>query len=81
MPGRFKTSPDIIGRPYQEVADYPKDPPIAVEGNRKVFRGKLKVYLVENGIVKDFFDWQVFGNEYKDIQKLAQSTWKIKWVI
>jgi len=74
MPGRFTTSPNIIGKPYEEIADYPGDPPIATDGNRAVYKGRRKVILVVDGVVRDFFDWEIFGNQYRDVQRLAQST-------
>jgi len=81
VPGRFVNSPDIIGRLYKEVADYPGDPPIAVDNNRKVFRGKQKVYLVQDDLVIDFYDWEIFGSQYRDVQRLAQYRWNIRWTI
>jgi hypothetical protein len=33
--------------------------PIAVDGNRQVYKGKRKVYLVEDGLVIDYFDWDI----------------------
>jgi len=81
MPGRFIDSPDIIGKPYLEVCDYPSSLPIAVDGNRCVYRGKRKVYLVRNGIVEDYFDWEIYGSQYRDVQKNAQYQWGIKWII
>jgi len=80
MPGRFKTSPEIIGRLYKEVADY-GDPPIAVDGNRAVYKGLRKVYLVVDGLVVDFYDWEVLGNQYRHVQKQAQRAWGIKWIV
>jgi hypothetical protein len=81
MPGRFKTSPNIIGKPYKEVADYPNDKPIAQDGDRFVYKGIRKVYLVKDDIVIDFFDWEKFGNKYRYAQKNAQYEWGIKWLI
>jgi hypothetical protein len=81
MPGRFIDSPDIIGKAYHEVADYPNDRPIAVDGNRCVYRGKRKVYLVKDGIVEDYFDWEIYGSQYRDVQKNAQYKWGIRWII
>jgi hypothetical protein len=82
MPGRFAYSPDyIIGVAYSLVADYPNSLPIAVDGNRCVFMGKGKVFLVENGIVVDYFDWEPYGSQYWDTQKIAQEKWGLRWVI
>jgi len=81
MPGQFINSPDLIGKPYNEVADYPFDKPIAQDGDRFVYKGIRKVYLVENGKVVDFFDWEKFGDRYRYAQKQAQSAWGINWVI
>jgi hypothetical protein len=81
MPGRFIDSPDTIGKLYKEVADYPNDRPIAVDGNRCVYRGKRKVYLVKDGIVEDYFDWEIYGSQYRDVQRSAQYKWGIKWII
>ena len=81
MPGRFIDSPDIIGKAYHEVADYPNDRPIAVDGNRQVYRGKRKVYLVENDIIIDYFDWEIYGSQYRDVQRNAQYKWGIRWII
>jgi hypothetical protein len=81
MAGRFIDSPDIIGKVYHEVADYPGDMPIAVDGNRQVYRGKRKVYLVKDGIIIDYFDWEIYSSQHRDVQKNAQYEWGIKWII
>jgi len=84
MPGRFKTSPNhIIGLPYAKIADYPDDRPIAQspDGKQQVYKGIRKVYLVTNGIVTDFFDWEILGNQYRHIQKQAQRAWGMTWLI
>jgi len=83
MPGRFKNSPDIIGRPYKEVADYPSARPIAQspDGTQQVYKGIRKVYLVSDGIVTDYFDWEILGDQYRHIQRYAQSVWGIKWIV
>jgi hypothetical protein len=79
MPGKFIDSPDIIGKRYLDVCDYPSDKPIAVDGNRQVYKGKRKVYLVQDGIIIDYFDWDIYGNEYLHVQKQAQRSWGIRW--
>ncbi len=81
MPGQFVNSPDLIGKPYKEVADYPNDKPIAQDGNRFVYKGIRKVYLVQDGKVIDFFDWDIYGNQYRHTQRKAQEAWGIKWLI
>jgi hypothetical protein len=81
MPGQFINSPDLVGKSYKEVADYPYDKPIAQDGNRFVYKGIRKVYLVQNGQIIDFFDWEKFGNQYRYVQKKAQETWGIRWLI
>ncbi len=81
MPGRFKTSPNIVGKRYSDVADYPNDAPIARDGNRAVYKGLRKVVLVENDVVVDFYDWEILGNQYRHIQKQAQAAWGIKWIV
>jgi len=81
MAGRFIDSPDIIGKHYLDVCDYPNDRPIAVDGNRCVYRGKRKVYLVKDGIVEDYFDWEIYGSQYRDVQRNAQYKWGIRWII
>jgi len=81
MPGRFVDSPDIIGKLYLDICDYPGDMPIAFDGNRQVYKGKNKVYLVQDGVVIDYFDWDIYGTQYKDIQKLAQQVWNTRWII
>jgi len=82
MPGRFKNSPCIIGRLYKEVADYPNAKPIAQSpGGWTVYKGFRKVYLVIDGVIVDFYDWEPFGNQYRYVQKKAQEAWGIKWPI
>jgi len=84
MPGRFVDSPNhIIGRRYVDVADYPCNRPIAQspDGKQQVFKGIRKVYLVTNGIVTDFFDWDIYGDQYRHVQKQAQRAWGITWPI
>lgn len=82
MAGQFINSPNhIIGRPYAEVADYPYDPPLVQDGSRAIFKGFRKVYLVINGVVADFYDWDKYGNHGRQIQQKAQSEWNIKWRI
>jgi len=81
MPGQFTNSPDLIGKPYKEVADHPYDEPIAQDGDRFVYKGIRKVILVKDGKVIDFFDWEKFGNQYRYAQKKAQEAWGIKWLI
>jgi len=81
MPGQFINSPNLVGKPYKEVADYPYDKPIAQDGNRFVYKGIRKVYLVQDGQVVDFFDWEPFGNNYLYTQRKAQQAWGIKWLI
>ncbi len=64
MPGRFKTSPNhIVGQRYADVADYPNDPPLTVDGNRIVYKGIRKVYLVVDDVVVDFYDWEIYGDQ------------------
>ncbi len=84
MPGKFIDSPNhIIGRPYTEVADYPNDRPIAqFPDGRMVYKGIRKVYLVgSDGSVIDFYDWDIFGSQYRHIQKQAQRAWGITWPV
>jgi len=82
MPGRFAYSPDyIIGAAYSLVADYPNSLPVAVDNNRCVFMGKGKVFLVESGIVVDYFDWEPYGSQYWDVQRIAQKEWGLRWMI
>jgi len=81
MAGRFAYSPNyIIGAAYSVVADCPGNLPIVVNGNRCVFMGIRKVYLVENGIVLDYYDWEPYGSQYWDTQKIAQEKWGLKWM-
>lgn len=79
MPGRFIDSPDIVGKLYAAVADYPNDSPIAIDGDRRVYKGKRKIYLVQDGVVIDYFDWDIYGSEYRNIQEQAQRNWGIRW--
>ena len=81
MAGRFITSPDLIGKWYDKVADYPYDKPIAQDGDRFVYKGIRKVYLVADGKVLDFFDWDIYGSDGRDAQIHAQRVWGIKWHI
>jgi len=82
MAGKFAYSPDyIIGAAYSVVADYPNSLPIAVDGNRCVFQGKRKIYLVQDGIVVDYYDWEPYGTQYWDTQKIAQKEWRMRWMI
>jgi len=81
MSGQFINSPDLVGKRYADVADYQHDQPIAQDGDRLVYKGRRKVYLVHNDIVMDFFDWDIYGSQYRDVQKRAMSTWGVTWVI
>jgi hypothetical protein len=82
MPGRFIDSPDLVGKPYAEVADYPADKAIAIDGNRAVYKGIRKVYLVnDNGIIIDYYDWDIYGNQWLHTQKQAQRAWGMSWPI
>jgi len=82
MPGRFINSPKIIGQPYVEVATYPNARPIAQSPDgRMVYKGFRKVFLVKDGIVVDFYDWEPFGNRYRHVQRQAQAAWGMIWPI
>jgi hypothetical protein len=82
MPGRFINSPaHLVGQKYLNVAEYPYSPPIAVSGDRCVYKGYQKVLLVKDGVVMDFYDWDVYGNDYRNAQKMAQDVWGITWHI
>jgi hypothetical protein len=81
MSGRFVNSPDLIGKKYSQVADYPSDKPVAQKGDWFVFKGRRKVYLVHDHVVMDFFDWDIYGSQYRDVQKQAQVAWGISWQI
>jgi len=82
MPARFITSPThLVGKKYSDIAEYPYSPPIAVSGDRCVYKGHRKVLLVKDGVVIDFTDWDVCGNDYRNAQKMAQTLWGITWHI
>jgi hypothetical protein len=82
MPGRFINSPThLVGKKYSDIAEYPWDKPIAIYGNRCVYKGYRKVILVQDGIVVDFYDWDKYGDEYRAVQKMAQNAWGITWYI
>jgi len=81
MSGRFIDSPDLVGKPYAAVADYPANKPIAVDGNRAVYKGHRKVILVVDGIVADYYDWDIYGDQYRHVQKQAQRAWGMTWPI
>ncbi len=82
MPGRFKTSFGLIGRYYKDVADYPNARPIAQSPDGlAVYKGFRKVYLVSNGTVVDFYDWEPFGSQYRHAQRQAQADWGMTWPI
>jgi len=81
MPGKFINSPNLIGKLYKKVADFPNARPVAQDGNRAVFKGFRKVYLVVDGVVTDFFDWDIYGDQYRHVQRRAQAAWGITWPI
>jgi hypothetical protein len=82
MPGLYINSPNLIGKPYKDVADYPNTWPIAQSPDgRKVYKGFRKVFLVVNDTVVDFYDWEPFGDQYRHIQKQAQRAWGMTWPI
>jgi len=82
MPGLFINSPALIGKPYKEAADYPNARPVAQSPDgRAVYKGFRKVFLVVNGTVVDFYDWEPFGNQYRHAQKRAQDAWGMTWPI
>jgi len=81
MSGQFINSPALIGRRYSSIADYPGDQPIAQDGDRLVYKGKRKVYLVVNDVVVDFYDWDIYGSDYRYTQKRARTAWGIHWAI
>jgi len=82
MPGLYINSPSIAGKSYKDVADYPNARPLAQPPDgRMVYKGIRKVYLVSNGIVVDFYDWEPFGDRYRSVQKRAQDAWGITWPI
>jgi len=81
MSGIFVDSPDLVGKSYASVADYPHDQPIAQDGARSVYKGIRKVVLVVDGVVADYYDWDIYGSQYYHIQKQAQLAWGINWWI
>jgi len=83
MPGLYANSPDLVGKPYASIADYPGDKPKAQSPNGyKVYKGIRKVLLVNSdGIVVDFYDWEPFGDQYRHVQRRAQEAWGITWPI
>jgi len=81
MAGRFIDSPNLVGINYASVADYPYDKPIAQDGDRLVYKGRRKVYLVTSGTIVDYYDWEILGDQYRHVQRQAQSAWGIPWVI
>jgi len=82
MPGLYINSPSLIGKSYKEVADYPSARPVAQSPDgRMVYKGFRKVFLVVDGVVVDFYDWEPFGDQYRHTQKRAQATWGMTWPI
>jgi plasmid rolling circle replication initiator protein Rep len=49
----------IIGKSYLDHCDYPNSLPIAIDGNRRVYQGKGKIYLVQDGVIIDCFSWNM----------------------
>lgn len=78
---RFINTPDLTNALYAQVADYPFDPPIAVCGDKKVYKGRRKVYLVKDDVVVDFYEWDIYGSQYRDVQRAAMAAWGISWSI
>jgi len=81
MPKQFVNSPDLVGKHYVDVADYPYDKPIAQDGGRLVYKGIRKALLVIDGVIADFYDWDIYGNDYRNVQRKAQADWGISWQI
>jgi hypothetical protein len=56
---RKRSIGSLIGKPYLDNCDYPNSLPIAIDGNRRLYKGKGKIYLVQDGVIVDYFNWDV----------------------
>ena len=79
MAKRFINTPDPTGQAF-ETSHYNKLLATREDG-AQVYKRRRKVLLVKKGVTIDLFEWDVYGDDYRQTQHQAMYTWGVKWHI
>jgi len=83
---RLVNTSNYIGERYDTIPNHYSvygDKQVLTRNDKfKVYKGRNTVFLVDNtGLVKDLYEWDILGNEYRYAQQEAQREWGLSWHI